>query len=60
MIADKEYSKIYDGVYTKIVCDYNLPLNLPQVERYEPAGDGSSPLSTVPEFVHVKLASNLA
>lgn len=60
MIGQKEYSKIYDGMYTKIVCDYNLPLNLPQVERYEPAGDGSSPLATVPEFVNIQLASNLA
>lgn len=60
IIAGKVFSKIYDGVYTKIVCDYKLPLNLPQVERYEPAGDGSSPLATVPEFVNIELASNLA
>ncbi len=46
-------------MYGKIVCDYRLPLELPQVEAYEPAGDGQSPLAKVPEFVHVKLAENL-
>lgn len=29
------------------------------MERYEPAGDGQSPLATVPSFVNVKLADNL-
>lgn len=53
------FSKIYDGIYTKIVCDYRLPLKLPEVQRYEPAGDGQSPLATVESFVNVKLANNL-
>lgn len=39
--------------------DSSLPLELPQVEKYEPAGDGQSPLATVPSFVNVKLAENL-
>lgn len=52
-------SKIYDGLYGKIICDYRLPLELPEVQNYEPAGDGNSPLSLVPDFVIVKLASNL-
>lgn len=60
VIGGKEVSKIYDGLYTKIVCDYRLPLELPQVEKYEPAGDGQSPLATVDSFVNVKLASNLS
>ena len=60
MIGEKEFSKIHDGIYTKIVCDYNLPLELPDVEAYEPAGDGNSPLVNVPEFVNVKLADNLS
>lgn len=60
MIGEKEYSKIYDGIYTKIVCDYNLPLNLPEVAKYEPSGDGNSPLASVPTFVNVELSSNLS
>ena len=60
VIGGKVFSKIYDGIYSKIVCDYRLPLELPEVERYEPAGDGQSPLATVESFVNVKLAENLS
>lgn len=60
VIGGKEISKIYDGLKTKIICDYNLPLELPDVERYEPAGDGNSPLATVEAFVNVQLAANLS
>lgn len=59
VIGGKVVSKIYDGIYGKIVCDYRLPLELPSVENYEPAGDGNSPLALVPSFVNVTLASNL-
>nr|MDD3719714.1 class I tRNA ligase family protein [Candidatus Gracilibacteria bacterium] len=59
VIGGKVVSKIYDGIYTKIICDYNLPLELPQVENYEPSGDGNSPLAKVTDFVNVKLAENL-
>lgn len=52
-------SKIYDWLYGKIICDYNLPLKLPQVENYEPAWDGNSPLVKVLDFVNVVLANNL-
>ena len=31
-----------------------LPLELPNVEKYEPSGTGESPLSTIPEWVEVK------
>ncbi len=55
----KVFSKIYDGIYGKIVCDYNLPLELPEVENYEPAWDWHSPLAKVEDFVHIKLADNL-
>ncbi len=55
----KVVSKIYDWIYTKIICDYNLPLELPQVENYEPSWDGNSPLAKVDSFVNVKLAENL-
>ena len=33
---------------------------LPEVERYEPAGDGQSPLASVESYVSVKLADNLS
>ena len=52
-------SRIYDGINGKIIIEENLPLKLPEVERYEPAGDGQSPLATVPTFVNVRLAENL-
>jgi len=55
----KVFSKIYDGIYGKIVCDYNLPLDLPEVEDFAPAWDGNSPLAKVDDFVNVKLAENL-
>lgn len=56
----KSYSKVYDGIYSKIIIDPNLPLTLPEVEKYEPAGDGQSPLANVPEWVNIKLADNLS
>lgn len=59
IIGGKSYSKVYDGIYSKIVIDPNLPLTLPNVEKYEPAGDGQSPLANVPEWVDIQLASNL-
>lgn len=59
IIGGKVYSKIYDGINSKIVIDSNLPLMLPEVEKYEPAGDGQSPLATVPSFVNIPLATNL-
>lgn len=59
MIWDKEFSKIYDWLYWKIVCDYNLPLELPEVEEYAPSWDGHSPLVKVDSFVNIKLANNL-
>ncbi len=60
VIDGKIVSKIYSWIYSDIICDYNLPLELPEVEAYEPAGDGQSPLAKVESFVHVKLAENLS
>ena len=60
IIGGKVFSKIYDGINGKIVIDPVLPLTLPTVEKYEPAGDGQSPLATVPSFVNVNLADNLS
>jgi leucyl-tRNA synthetase len=34
------------------VPENQLPVLLPEVESYEPSGDGRSPLATVPEFVN--------
>lgn len=59
VIWGKVFSRIYDGLYTKIVVDYRLPLELPEVDKYEPSPDGQSPLARVPDFVNVKLADNL-
>jgi leucyl-tRNA synthetase len=60
MIDGVEFSQLYDGINGKIIIDSRLPLTLPEVEKYEPAGDGQSPLATVPSFVNVKLADNLS
>ncbi len=59
VIGWKVFSKIYDGIYGKIVCDYRLPLELPEVKDFAPAGDWQSPLAKVEDFVNVKLAENL-
>ena len=59
VIKWKVFSKIYDGIYGKIVCDYNLPLKLPEVKDFAPAWDWNSPLAKVENFVNVKLAENL-
>jgi len=37
----------------QLVPDDQLPVYLPEVENYEPSGDGSSPLTRIPEFVNV-------
>ena len=55
----KVFSKVYDGIYGKIVCDYRLPLELPEVDDFAPAWDGNSPLAKVDDFVNVRLADNL-
>jgi len=34
------------------IMDENLPLELPEVEKYEPTDNGESPLSTVENWVH--------
>ena len=59
MIDGVEYSRIYEWLTGKLVIDSSLPLLLPEVEKYEPSGDGQSPLATVPEWVTVHLAENL-
>ena len=59
IIGGKSFSRVYDGITGKLIIDSRLPLTLPEVEKYEPAGDGQSPLATVPDWVNVKLADNL-
>lgn len=34
------------------VSEDQLPVTLPEVDSYEPSGDGRSPLATIPEFVN--------
>lgn len=41
-----------DGVVP--VPENQLPVLLPEIQSYEPAGDGRSPLARVPEFVNTK------
>jgi len=36
------------------VPETDLPVRLPEVERYQPSGTGESPLATVPEWVQTK------
>lgn len=60
IIGGKAFSKVYDGITGKLIIDSRLPLTLPAVEKYEPAGDGQSPLATVPDWFNVKLAGNLS
>jgi leucyl-tRNA synthetase len=60
IIGGKTFSKVYDGLTGKLIIDSSLPLLLPEVEKYEPSGDGQSPLATVPEWVNIKLATNLS
>lgn len=60
IVGGTVFSKIYDGITGKLIIEPNLPLVLPEVEKYEPAGDGQSPLATVPEWVNVKIAENLS
>ena len=59
VVNGKIVSKIYDGIYYDIICDYSLPLELPEVEDFAPTGDGHSPLAKVDNFVNVSLADNL-
>lgn len=59
IINGKSFSKVYDGIYGKIICDYRLPIELPNVDDFAPAWDGNSPLAKVDSFVNVKLADNL-
>lgn len=60
IIDGKVFSKIYDGLSTKIVMDQNLPLKLPEMDDFLPAGDGNSPLAKVENFVNIRLAENLS
>lgn len=60
VINGKVYSKIYDWLSTKIVIENTLPLTLPEMDNFLPADDGNSPLARNPDFVNVRLASNLS
>ena len=52
--------KITRGISDWLLPDWDLPLKLPEVEKYEPSGDGESPLATIPAWVHVQLGKNLS
>ncbi|MFA6080100.1 MAG: alpha/beta fold hydrolase [Candidatus Gracilibacteria bacterium] len=57
--GDTVLGKLYQGIDSWILPDYTLPLKLPEVEKYEPSGDGQSPLATIPDWVNVRLGNNL-
>lgn len=57
---DKTLGKITRGISDWLLPDWDLPLRLPEVEKYEPSGDGQSPLATIPAWVHVQLGKNLS
>lgn len=59
VIWGKVFSKIYDSIDSKIIIDERLPLELPEVENYEPSWDWQSPLAKIDSFVNIKLADNL-
>ncbi len=59
VIGGKIFSKIYKSLEGFIVIDERLPLELPEMEDFLPAGDGNSPLAKVDSWVNVKLADNL-
>ncbi|MBP7822736.1 leucine--tRNA ligase [Candidatus Gracilibacteria bacterium] len=58
--GDKTLGKITRGISDWLLPDWDLPLKLPEVEKYEPSGDGESPLATIPAWVHVQLGKNLS
>ncbi|MDD4062580.1 MAG: leucine--tRNA ligase [Candidatus Pacebacteria bacterium] len=37
-----------------IITEENLPLELPEVEKYEPTGTGESPLASIEDWVNIK------
>jgi len=57
---DETIGKLTRGISDWLLPDWDLPLKLPEVEKYEPSGDGQSPLATIPSWVHVKLGKNLS
>lgn len=59
VINGKIVSRIYSGLYSDIIIDWKLPLELPQTESFEPSGDGNSPLAGIESFVNIELAPNL-
>ncbi|MBP7773629.1 leucine--tRNA ligase [Candidatus Gracilibacteria bacterium] len=57
--GEKTLGKITRGISDWLLPDWDLPLKLPEVEKYEPSGDGQSPLATIPSWVNVQLGKNL-
>ncbi len=48
---------IHYGDQVKPLHESELPLELPDIENFEPSGNGESPLANVPEWVEVKDAN---
>ncbi len=58
-INGERYSEIFTTIDGPCILDPNLPLVLPEVERYEPSDDGRSPLANVTDWVNTLVASGL-
>lgn len=59
MCGDREISRIYRGISSYLLIDSNLPVELPELDRFEPAEDGQSPLARASDWLEVQIAPNL-
>lgn len=55
----QEVSRIYAGISSYLIIDSSLPVTLPELDRFEPAEDGQSPLARASDWLQVQIASNL-
>jgi leucyl-tRNA synthetase len=55
LIPDEPVTSDKDGttLYALPIPSTELPLELPEVEKYQPSGTGESPLATIPEWLNI-------
>ena len=49
---------VHKGEKTVAIDENELPLELPEVDKYEPSGTGESPLANIKEWVEIKDSNN--
>ena len=49
---------VHKGEETVAIDENELPLELPEVDKYEPSGTGESPLANIKEWVEIKDSNN--